>query len=153
MGCSLLRRSSSRSFAQRGKPERGYSCTRQPNRFLRCVVDHRVEQAIVLMETNLKSGTRVDCLARQLGVSTSHLQHLFKHETGTTLVRYQQTIRIERARRLLEETNLSVKQIVSEVGASDMSHFVREFRRSQGLSPRRYRLNFLSQRENNRISQ
>ena len=151
MGCSLLSRSRSHAFAQ--KSERVYSCASQLNRFLRRAMDHRVEQAIMLMETYLKGGIRVDCVAQQLGVSTSHLQHLFKNETGTTLLRYQQRIRIERARRLLEETNLSVKQIVSEVGASDMSHFLRDFSKAQGLSPRRYRLNFLSQRDNHRIRQ
>ena len=122
-------------------------------------MDYRVEQAIILVETNLKSGIRVDWLARQLGVSTSYLQHLFKNETRTTLLRYQQRIRIERARRLLEETNLSVKEIVSEVGGRDMSHFVRDFRKAHGLSPRCYRLNFLQVRGqqntpiNNRIGQ
>jgi AraC-like DNA-binding protein len=109
-------------------------------------MDHRVEQAIILVETNLKSGIRVHRLARQLGVSISHLQHLFKNDTGTTLVRYQQGIRIERACRLLERTHLSVKQIVSEVGGGDISHFVRDFRKAQGVSPRRYRLNFLSKK-------
>jgi two-component system, response regulator YesN len=109
-------------------------------------MDHRVEQAIVLVEANLKNGIRVDSLARQLGVSTSYLQHLFKSETGTNLLRYQQGIRIERARRLLEGTHLSIKQIVSEVGGGDISHFVRDFTKVQGLSPRRYRLNFLSGR-------
>ena len=84
-------------------------------------MDYRVEQAIVLMKTNLKSGIRVDWLARQLGVSTSHLQHLFKNQTGTILLRYQQRIRIDQARMLLEQTNLSIKQIVSEVGGSDLS--------------------------------
>ena len=93
-------------------------------------MDYRIEQVIILMKTQLKTETRVDCLARHLGMSTSHLQHLFKNETGTTLLRYRQIIRIERARRLLEETNLSVKQIVAEVGASDISHFVREFKKS-----------------------
>ena len=116
-------------------------------------MDYRIEQAIILMETNLKSGVHVDWLAHQLGVSTSHLQHLFKNETGTTLVRYQQGIRIERARRLLEGTHLSVKQIVSEVGGGDISHFVRDFRKVQGLTPRRYRLRFLSSRNESRIRQ
>jgi AraC family transcriptional regulator of arabinose operon len=118
----------------------------QLNRFLRCNMDHRVEEAIVLVEANLKGGVRVDWLARQLGISSSHLQHLFKNETGTTLLRYQQGIRIDRACELLERTHLSVKQIVSEVGAGDISHFIRDFSKAQGLSPRRYRLNFLSKK-------
>jgi transcriptional regulator GlxA family with amidase domain len=109
-------------------------------------MDYRVEEAIVLVEANLKDGLRIDRLARQLGISISHLQHLFKIETGTTLLRYQQGLRIERACRLLEGTNLSVKQIVSEVGAGDVSHFIRDFSKVQGLSPRRYRLNFLSKK-------
>jgi AraC family transcriptional regulator of arabinose operon len=109
-------------------------------------MDHRVEEAIVLVEANLRSGLRVGRIARQLGVSISYLQHLFKNETGTTLLKYQHEVRIERACQLLKGTHLSVKQIVAEVGAGDISHFIRDFRRAQGLSPRRYRLNFLSKK-------
>ena len=107
-------------------------------------MDPRVKEAIDLMETNLKVKLRADHVAQELGLSVSRLHHLFKHDTGTTLIRYLQEVRIERACKLLEETHLSVKQIVSEVGAGDTSHFVRAFRKAQGLSPRRYRLNFLS---------
>jgi transcriptional regulator GlxA family with amidase domain len=109
-------------------------------------MDPRVREAIELIETNLKAELRADDVARHLGLSVSRLQHLFKNETGTTLVRYLHGVRIERARKLLEETHLSVKQIVSEVGARDTSHFVREFRKAEGLSPKRYRINFLSNR-------
>jgi AraC-like DNA-binding protein len=116
-------------------------------------MDYRIEQAINLVETNLKNGVRIDWLAHQLGVSTSYLQHLFKTETGTTLLKYQQGVRIERACRLLEGTHLSIKQIVSEVGGGDISHFVRDFRKVQGLSPKRYRLNFFTKRNDNRIRQ
>lgn len=110
-------------------------------------MDYRIEEAMVLIETNLKNGIRVDLLARRLGVSISHLQHLFKNETGSTLLRYQQAVRIERARKLLEGTHLSVKQIVSEVGAGDISHFTRHFKRAQGVPPRRYRLDFLTKKQ------
>ena len=106
-------------------------------------MDPRVKEAIELMETDLKAKLRADHVAQELGLSVSRLQHLFKHHTGTTLNKYLQEVRIERARKLLEETHLSVKQIVSEVGAGDTSHFVRAFRKAQGLSPTRYRLNFL----------
>lgn len=107
-------------------------------------MDPRVKEAIELMETNLKAKLSADHVAQELGLSVSRLQHLFKHDTGTTLIRYLQEVRVERARKLLEETHLSVKQIVSEVGAGDTSHFNRVFRKAQGLSPKRYRLNFLS---------
>ncbi len=110
-------------------------------------MDHRVKEAIELVQLNSKAKLRADHVARELGISVSRLQHLFKHETGTTLIRYLQGVRIERACKLLEETHLSVKQIVSEVGAGDTSHFIRDFRKAQGLSPKRYRIDFLSNKK------
>jgi AraC family transcriptional regulator of arabinose operon len=131
----------------------GNSLPTQLNGFLSYVMDYRIERAITLVEKNLKGGVRIDWLAHQLGVSTSYLQHLFKNETGTTLLKYQQGVRIERACRLLEGTDLSIKQIVSAVGGGDISHFVRDFRKVQGFSPKRYRLNFLTKGNDNRIRQ
>lgn len=110
-------------------------------------MDPRVKEVIELMETNLKTKLRVDHVAQELGLSVSRLQHLFKHDTGTTLSSYLQQARIDRARKLLEETHLSIKQIVSEVGAGDTSHFIRAFRKAEGLSPKRYRLNFISKKK------
>ena len=110
-------------------------------------MDHRVKEVIELVQMNSKAKLRADHVARELGISVSRLQHLFKDETGTTLIRYLQDVRIERACKLLEETHLSVKQIVSEVGAGDTSHFIRDFRKAQGLSPQRYRVNFLSNKK------
>ena len=110
-------------------------------------MDPRVKEVIELMETNLKTKLRVDHVAQELGLSVSRLQHLFKHDTGTTLSSYLQQARIDRARKLLEETHLSIKQIVSEVGAGDTSHFIRAFRKAEGLSPKRYRLDFISKKK------
>ncbi len=49
---------------------------------------------------------------------------------------------MQQARKLLEETFLSVKQIMSAVGLKDESHFTRDFKKAYGLSPVRYRLTF-----------
>ena len=46
-------------------------------------MDHRVKEAIELVQMNSKARLRADCIARELGISVSRLQHLFKHETGT----------------------------------------------------------------------
>jgi AraC-like DNA-binding protein len=47
---------------------------------------------------------------------------------------------MEHAKRLLETTFLSVKQVMTEVGATDESHFVRDFKAHYGVSPTRFRL-------------
>jgi AraC-like DNA-binding protein len=113
------------------------------NRFLETQMDHRVKEVIESLRSNLEREVHADKMALLLGLSVSRLYHLFKNETGTTPGRYQQRLRIERACSLLESRRLSVKEIVAQVGASDLSHFIRDFKKARGVSPKRYRLNFL----------
>ncbi len=79
-------------------------------------------------------------MAKSVGLSVSRLQHIFRAATGETMKRYQQRLRLERASELLLSTHMSVKEVVAAVGAPDKSHFLREFKKSYGLSPRRYRM-------------
>ena len=108
-------------------------------------MDHRIREVLTRLQTNLAGDLRAEHTAQQLGLSVSRLHHLFKAETGTSMVRYQKKLRIEMACFLLKRTRLSIKQIASEVGMRDTSHFVRDFEKTQGMSPKRYRLNFLSE--------
>ena len=107
-------------------------------------MDPRIERVVYLIENNLASQLHIIAIARSVGLSLSRLQHLFKEETGTTIRKYQQELRLKRARELLVTTHMSIKEIVVAVGAADKSHFVREFTKSCGLSPRRYRMHLLS---------
>jgi len=107
-------------------------------------MDPRIERVVYLIENNLASPLQIIAMAKSVGLSLSRLQHLFKEETGTTIRKYQQELRLKRARELLVTTQMSIKEIVVAVGAADKSHFVREFTKSCGLSPRRYRMHLLS---------
>src|SRR5437660_1209214 len=109
-------------------------------------MDHRIKEAISLLEMDPGQKLRPVDLARQLGLSVSRLQHLFKQGLGMTIVEYQRRLRLDRACNLLETTRLSVKQIAAQVGAGDTSHFIRDFTKYKGLSPRRYRLNSVTDR-------
>ena len=67
---------------------------------------------------------------------------MFKNEVGATPVRYLTGLRMEKARELLEDDRssaLSIKEIAAKVGCPDLSHFVRDFQKRFGLSPKRYR--------------
>ena len=110
-------------------------------------MDYRVQEVIVLMRNNLKCDIHADKMAYNLGLSVSRFYHLFKDETGTTPSRYQQRLRLQRACSLLENTHLSVKEIMGQVGAHDASHFLRTFKKTYGISPKRYRLDFLSRQD------
>lgn len=78
-------------------------------------------------------------LAGQVGMSEFHFNRLFKRATGVPPSQYQIKLRMDAARRLLRETELSVIRIGNEVGYSNPSHFARIFRKESGLSPSDYR--------------
>lgn len=114
-------------------------CARAPSD-----MDRRVQSVIKLMEVSLDQPLSLDDLARSVNLSPWRLSHIFKTETRTPPLQYLRTLRMQHAKRLLETTFLSVKQIMTEVGVRDGSHFVRDFKTTYGLSPARYRQSFLS---------
>lgn len=105
----------------------------------RSVMDRRVQSVIKLMEMFLDRPLSVDDLARSVNLSTWRLCHIFKNETNRPPLQYLRNLRMQHAKRLLETTFLSVKQIMTEVGVRDESHFVRDFKTTYGQSPTRYR--------------
>lgn len=74
-------------------------------------------------------------IASLMNISPSHLCHLFKAHTGVPFSRYVKSVRMRRARKLLQETCMTVKQVMLEVGISDHSHFSKDYKRAFGESP------------------
>ena len=103
-------------------------------------MDHRVTHIIERMRDRLHAGLTVEDLAAEVGLSSSRLGFLFRHETGRSPGAYLHALRMERARLLLESTDLAVRDVMRQVGLADPSHFSRDFRRAHGLSPRAYRV-------------
>lgn len=58
---------------------------------------------------------------------------------GTTVLGYVQSLRLEQAKQLLIETNLTIIEIASQVGYESLSHFGYLFKRQFGITPREYR--------------
>ncbi len=104
------------------------------------LVDPRVTRVMSIVTTRADCKLTLPDLASETGLSVSRICHLFKIHTGSTPARYLKQFRIERARELLEATFLSVKEICARVGLNDVSHFVRDFEKTYGLSPSRYRM-------------
>jgi len=106
-------------------------------------MDPRVQSTIVRIDNNFDQELTTDLLAKAVNLSTSRLHHLFKNETNMGLLQYLRTVRMQRAKLLLETTFLSVKQIMAEVGLKDESHFIRDFKVTYGLPPAKFRTEFL----------
>ena len=102
-------------------------------------MDQRIKKVVALMQSNLCHDLSLDSLSRSVNLSSSRLRHLFKNEMGITPPQHLHALRMERAKQLLETTFLRIKEIAPLVGASCDSCFVREFKRTYGLSPARYR--------------
>jgi transcriptional regulator GlxA family with amidase domain len=101
-------------------------------------MDHRVDAAIAFMTANLHRKLTPLEIAQSVRLSTSHLRHVFKDETSTSLTRYLRELRLQRAKQLLETTFLTVKEVASAVGIDSVSHFVRDFKKAHRLTPSRY---------------
>jgi AraC family transcriptional regulator, arabinose operon regulatory protein len=98
-------------------------------------MDPRVAHAIARMEEAIDRDAPVAELASAVNLSPSRFAYLFRRETGMPPARYLHTLRMERARLLLERTFLSVKEVMAYVGVNDPSHFSRDFRRYHGVPP------------------
>lgn len=102
-------------------------------------MDVRVQHIVTLMRRDLRARLKLSDMARAVNLTSFHLCHLFKAQTGSSPARYLKTLRLERARELLETTFLNVKEIRVLVGLNDESHFARDFRAAYGLTPQQYR--------------
>ena len=102
-------------------------------------MDLRVQQALRLISEDVRRPLLLEEVARAVNLSTPRLRYLFKAETGMTPAQHLKSIRMQKAKELLEGTFLNVKQIMLQVGINDESHFVRDFRERYGLPPSEYR--------------
>ena len=102
-------------------------------------MDRRVQIIIALMETEFHREILLGEMARSVNLSPSRFHNLFKTETGTPPYQYLKSLRLARARELLETTFLSVKQVMASAGLNNKSHFVKDFKKTYGMTPTQYR--------------
>ncbi|MEI7026660.1 arabinose operon transcriptional regulator AraC [Paenibacillus sp. y28] len=102
-------------------------------------IDPRVEDTLQYISRHLKEQHRIEHLARRVLLSPSRLSHLFKEETGESIVETLLNIRLRQAARLLEHTTMSVAEIAEEVGFHSPFYFTKQFKHRFGLNPTSYR--------------
>jgi len=100
------------------------------------------------MRDNLCADLRVDALAARTGKSSRTFERLYLARTGRTPAKVVEELRLEAARRALEETRLSLKEIASRSGFFDEEKMRRAFHRRLGVSPQDYRNKFGSGKVN-----
>ncbi|MEC0178576.1 helix-turn-helix domain-containing protein [Paenibacillus favisporus] len=101
--------------------------------------DPRIEQTLGILSSRMKEEIRVDLLAREVGLSPSRLAHLFKAETGRTIVQHVNQMRIRQAALLMKHSGRLAVEAAIEVGFGNYNHFADQFRKYYGVTPREYR--------------
>ncbi len=81
----------------------------------------------------------LDDVSREVDISPYYFSKIFKEETGENFIEYVTNIRISKAKDLLQNSELSMKEICAEVGYSDPNYFSRTFKKNVGVTPTEYK--------------
>jgi len=98
-----------------------------------------VSSAIQYLEQNYVHDIRVGDIAHHAFISPSRLSHVFKEKTGMSLFDYLTRLRMDRAYKMLEETNKSIAEVSLSLGIQNPAYFTRFFKKIAGESPTGYR--------------
>lgn len=94
-----------------------------------------VEKVKYLMEANICKRIDIPSIAQAIGISPSRLNEVFKLYTSMTPYQYYIQIKINKACRLLEQTDLSIKEAAFALGFADPFYFSRLFKQKTGIPP------------------
>lgn len=100
---------------------------------------YKLQKIIDYISAHLEEDISLGELAEEVGLSQSHFSTLFRHSTGKSPYKFLTRQRIDRAQRLLLETDMSIAEIADSVGFCDQSHLSRHMKRILGVSPRKLR--------------
>ena len=98
-----------------------------------------VQKVMNYVNLNVAEPLTLKSLAAMCFISPSYLSALFKQETGTTLIDYINTQRVNRAAQLLEHSSHTIAAVAEEVGILDVNYFTKIFKKTLGVTPTRYR--------------
>jgi AraC family transcriptional regulator len=101
--------------------------------------DARVRIAIEFMRASLSLPISLADIAASAGLSPYHFLRVFRSATGMPPFRFLTRMRIDAARRLLQDGGLSVTEIAALCGFSTASQFSTAFRRETGMAPSEFR--------------
>jgi AraC family transcriptional regulator len=99
----------------------------------------KLQRALAFIDSHLDDDLTLPHLAEAVGVSPYHFAHAFRKAVGIAPHKYVIRRRVERAKALLDTTDLPIVEIALLVGCANQSHFSALFHRCTGLKPHSYR--------------
>ena len=100
---------------------------------------HAIQKCCDYIELSLDRKIRVADLASLVGYTEYYLTEKFKKETGVPVSQYIRFAKVERAKVLLESTDMSVREIAERLAFNTVNYFIQSFRETAGCTPAQYR--------------
>lgn len=107
----------------------------------------KIRQAVLYIRENYDRDLNMAVVSNHISMNYSLFSYAFKQYTGTNFVNYLKDIRMEKAKELLENTDLRVVEISQKIGYENEKHFMKTFKTACGVSPTEYRRNMQYRRE------
>jgi transcriptional regulator GlxA family with amidase domain len=104
--------------------------------------DHPLQPTIMWMEDNALADLDLQAIANHASVSVRTLNRQFREHFGTTPMGLLARLRVDRARRLLESTGLTIDRVAEQSGFGSDASLRFHFLRTVGVSPQRYRQSY-----------
>ena len=95
------------------------------------------------LQEHLAEEISLSVLAEQFHLNPQYISQLFKSEIGVNFLAYLTSIRMEKAKKLLLSTSLSIAEVAEQSGYGDYRVFTKVFKKSEGVTPSQYRRDFL----------
>lgn len=102
-------------------------------------MERKIEQAKVIMSEQVENDIDAEEISMRLGISYSWFRKMFKDYTGYAPAKYFQALKLRRAKQLLLETSLPVKEIAYRLNFCSTEYFFNTFKRATGQTPTEYR--------------
>ncbi len=103
-------------------------------RYSKCILG-----AVGYIDENLFENLSIEQLAQRCNLSPSRFKHRFKEEAGIPPGEYIIRKKVEKARQLIEENSLSIKNIAYDLGFSSPAYFATVFKQYNGCAPSEYK--------------
>lgn len=103
---------------------------------------HAIQKCCDYIELSLDRKIRTADLAALVGYTEYYLTEKFKKETGQSISSYIRYAKVERAKVLLESTDISIREMADRLSFNTVNYFIQSFRETTGYTPAQYRKKF-----------
>ena len=104
--------------------------------------ERTIHSILRYLQEHLAEEISLTVLAEEFHLSAQYVSQLFKNEIGVNFLAYLTNIRMEKAKKLLLSSSLSIAEISEQSGYGDYRVFTKVFKKSEGITPSQYRRDF-----------